>query len=456
MRASRSSSSLVPSRNLGLLFALGLVLLLVLSLALPSSAQKHSGKERKTVHTDEVDEEIYDEDEFVGFEPKKQAPEPEPISPQETTSTQEEEPATSTINEAEKQQTDKTTEKLIEQRLEPTPGPRGYWLEATYIGVILAYLINFWMGKRKNESIAHAWLQANAKFFITNFSRIGDLTTGGFSEEDADEVVNKNSDKMLTKETHSTFKLRATGRINCIGLQVTLKLKKRHDLFATILDLFSKDQERVMIDVLMDPEAMEKFVFAVVKKKDEKRYRKTFSDISTFTGPAITPPGLPATLCVCSEMEELVPALLHAEVLHTLKNYHDMLIRMHFSDQGIVSTGYKNTLSFEFTMPSETEMNKLHTLTKMAIHYIDLVARLTLSKSGKQKSEANRAKIAEAVLKQTRQQREEALQQKKLEKKQKEKEKLASLSPAEQARLEEKIQKREMKKRQPKFKVPVG
>ena len=89
----------------------------------------------------------------------------------------------------------------------------------------------------------------------------------------------------------------------------------------------------------------------------------------------------------------------------------------------------------ELKLPSRADadlMSKnLLTLTKMAVHLIDVVPRIRLSKmvqlekeladtpQGKQKTEKNRAKLAEIQHKQTHAERQEAAQQRKLEKKQK-------------------------------------
>jgi len=98
-------------------------------------------------------------------------------------------------------------------------------------------------------------------------------------------------------------------------------------------------------------------------------------------------------------------------------------------------------------------MEGVQTLTRMAFYFIDLVARTTLSKLAKQKTGTNRVKALEKVSKETHEQRQEAAQQRKLQKIQKEKAALESLSPEAQRKAEEKMQKREMKKRMPKFKV---
>jgi hypothetical protein len=359
-------------------------------------------------------QQVYDEDEFVGFEqvrPKEVKKEPTtPASPLETEI--------------------------------PLPPPRtNYYLEIVYISFILVYIVNYWIGKRKNEQIATAWASAVSKAFKSNFSKVGEGKNIG-----------------IVKESQNLYKLKATGRINCIGVQATLDLRKRHDLFSLIVELFYKNEDTVTLDILMNDDAMDSYVFAVVKKKDEKKFRKSVPDVPLFApGSASAPPGFPSSFVVCSECEELTSDFLNSEAQVILTKYEGLFKRLHFSDQAVLSPSYKKTLQFVFRLPDkESDMEGIHILTRMAFYYIDLVAKTTLSKQAKQKATNNRTKALAQASKQTHEQRQEAAQQRKLAKLQKEKAALEKLSPEEQRKAEEKIQKREMKKRMPKFKVSFG
>jgi len=160
------------------------------------------------------------------------------------------------------------------------------------------------------------------------------------------------------------------------------------------------------------------------------------------------------TFVVCSECDELISEFLNPEVQTTLKKHENLFKRMHFTDQEVLYTSYKKTLQFVFKLPgSDAEMEGIQTLTRMAFYFIDLVAKTSLSKFAKQKATVNRTRVLEKNSKQTHEQRQEAAQQRKLQKLQKEKAALENLSPEAAAKAEEKLQKREMKKRMPKFKV---
>lgn len=46
---------------------------------------------------------------------------------------------------------------------------------------------------------------------------------------------------------------------------------------------------------------------------------------------------LPISLSVFSEFNEVNEIFFHEEVLQTIKTYEDLFIRMHFSDQSVIS-----------------------------------------------------------------------------------------------------------------------
>jgi len=371
-----------------------------------------SVKETTTEKTLKTPEQLYDEEEFVGYEKPKKEVKKETIS-----------------------------EVSSEEELKLPPPQTSYYVEILYITAIVAYIINYFIGKRKNEQIATSWASTVSKAFQSNFSKVGEGKNIG-----------------IVKESQHIYKLKATGRVNCVGVQATLQLRKRHDLFSLIIEIFSSEEDIVTVDILMNEDAMETFVFALIRKKEEKKLRKSVTDLGLFApGTVNSLPGVPSSFVACSECEELISDFINPEVQATLTKYENLFKRMHFSDQGLVSSTNKRNLQFIFKLPeNDADMEGIQILTRMAFYYIDLVAKTTLSKTAKQKTINNRGKALEKASKEAHEQRQEAAQQRKLQKLQKEKAALEGLSPEAQRKAEEKIQKREMKKRNPKFKVSYG
>jgi len=85
-----------------------------------------------------------------------------------------------------------------------------------------------------------------------------------------------NKEGGLLKDSHSCYKFYASGRRFCSGILCTLELRKRHNLFSLVLALFdlSTVRDTLTIEMPMNDEDMEPFVFAIVRKKEEKKNEK--------------------------------------------------------------------------------------------------------------------------------------------------------------------------------------
>jgi len=306
-------------------------------------------------------------------------------------------------------------------------------MEATFIAFLLFYTLNYFVGRKTNERIAMVWGKAFRGLFEENFTRVGDGA-------------------LLIKESQCQFRLAATGRLNCIGLQALLDLRKRHDLIAVTWNFFNPSQDILIIDVAL--EHMDPFIFAVVHKSKEKKFRKDHKDVEKYAS-THSIPNLPDGMIVLTDTKELIPVFLHEEVIKTLDMYKDVIEVIWFTDQNPFFQ-YNNTLRFIFKIPKrvETVESRMKTPIKMVLHFIDKVATTKLSKEAKDKSAKTRSVVARANAKQSHEEMQERAQKRKLEKQQKEKEDLENLTPEEQRKRERRVQKKEMKKKNPfKYKI---
>nr|BAJ95502.1 predicted protein [Hordeum vulgare subsp. vulgare] len=328
-------------------------------------------------------------------------------------------------NPVKEQETIQEIKKLFKNDAE-VPVDRNYIVEIIYVSIIVLYAVNFFNGKRKNDSIAASWIESVQPILSSNFSEYGK--------------------GQIVKESNYSYKVVAEGRQNCIGLQATLELRKRHDLLSVVTELLWKANDVLTIDVAMSDKAMEAFVFAVTKKKEDKRTKKASTDLNEFTS-IYSVPSLPS-MSILTETFELTDEILKPEIIAALNANENEFIKMHFSDQDTLSPKYKKMLHFQFRA---NDLNKLNTLTRMAIALIDIVADVNFNPRIKAKSDKNRSAATEKAEKLKNAQRQEAAQQRKFDKKQEEKKKWASLSPEEQAKREEKEAKKEQKKKMSKF-----
>jgi len=389
------------------------------------STNKHTA--RKNVEEDDDEEEpAYDPDEFDGIEKLNTK-----ILPEEKPRKFEKVVKTTTISEPEN---DYSIGLLISK----------FWMEALVTIFLIAYGVNFFTGKKKNTIVVESWAKKYKELFDQNFSLVGVDDKG----------------HMILKESSSIFKCYCSGRINCESLTSTIDLQKRHDLVFYAIDLFMGGKDTLTMDIEMNDTDMEPFVFAVVPKREEKQLRKDVKDLNMFTQNFTSEiQGFPKKLVILSELEEIVPAIITKEVLTTLEKYEQYFIKMHFTDQNPYSTkSKKKLLRFVYALPPENDLEQLSTLMKMTIYFIDQIPKLYFSVQSKKTIEKNRILAQERLLKETHAARQEAAQQRKIEKKQKEDGQKGQvlLTKDEIKRLEEKERKKELKKKQSKFKVVVG
>ena len=59
-------------------------------------------------------------------------------------------------------------------------------------------------------------------------------------------------------------------------------MHKRHDLLSGLYSIISRSQDEVVVDIPMNDDAMEPFVFALVPKNEKRQYQKDYSDLVRF------------------------------------------------------------------------------------------------------------------------------------------------------------------------------
>uniref|UniRef100_A0AAX7THS1 PAT complex subunit CCDC47 n=1 Tax=Astatotilapia calliptera TaxID=8154 RepID=A0AAX7THS1_ASTCA len=313
-----------------------------------------------------------------------------------------------------------------------------YYMEILMVTGLLAYIMNYIIGKNKNSRLAQAWFNSHRELLESNFALVGD---DGTSKEAV-------STGKLNQENEHIYNLWCSGRVCCEGMLIQLKVW-------------------AMFKVTLNDEDMDTFVFAVGTKKATARLQKEMQDLSEFCGDkpkSGAKYGLPDSLAILSEMGEVTDGVMDNKMVHYITNHADKIESIHFSDQfsgpkimqeegqPLKLPETKKTLLFTFNVPgmgntSPKDMDALLPLMNMVIYSIDKVKKLRLNREGKQKADKNRARVEENFLKQTHAQRQEAAQTRREEKKRAEKERIMNEEdPERQRRLEEAAQRREQKK----------
>ncbi|XP_017971843.1 PREDICTED: uncharacterized protein At5g49945 [Theobroma cacao] len=376
--------------------------------------------------------EYWDEDEFEGL-PVEQPP-PEPPKVTENATPDDSDP--------------KTTPKPQETAV----SKKSFTVEIICGAFLIAFVINYFTGKRENENLALAWaakFATKGSIFEKNFSLLG--------------VGEAEDSPLLLKEGQNVFKFYASGRRYCQGLLATMELKSRHDLISKLFNLVVPCKDEISFEVYMNEEAMDQVVFAMAKKKAAKGMQKEVRDLQRFAGLVANPSGrkwVAEELSVISESKEVAGDLITEAVLEQVfgdkafEKYGKDFISMHFSDQHPGT--HKKMLLFKFGLPDANRMADMTRLVALVPYYIDLIGRYKLSSQARSKTEAARAKAAQEAYKELQNARQEALQKKKAERKKMLEEAEAKLSADAVRKKEAKDRTRQMKKAMPRMKMTRG
>lgn len=314
---------------------------------------------------------------------------------------------------------------------------------------LIAFMINYFIGKHENENIALAWaakFATKGSIFEKNFSLLG--------------IGEGEDSPLLLKEGQNVFKFYASGRRYCQGLLATMELKSRHDLISRLFNLVVPCKDEITFEVYMNEEAMDQVVFALAKKKAAKGMQKEVRDLQRFAGLVANPSGrkwVVDELSVISESKEVAGDLITETVLEqvfgdkSFEKYGKDFIWMHFSDQH--PDKHKKMLLFKFALPDANHMADMTRLVALVPYYIDLIGRYKLSSQARSKTEAARVKAAQEVYRELQNARLEALQKKKAERKKMLEEAEAKLSAEAVRKKEAKERARQMKKAIPKMKM---
>ncbi|XP_048654156.1 PAT complex subunit CCDC47 [Marmota marmota marmota] len=359
----------------------------------------------------DTENEPYDDEEFEGYEDKP-----------DTTSSKNKDPIT-----------------IVDVPAHLQNSWESYYLEILMVTGLLAYIMNYIIGKNKNSRLAQAWFNTHRELLESNFTLVGDDGTNK-------EVT---STGKLNQENEHIYNLWCSGRVCCEGMLIQLRFLKRQDLLNVLARMMRPMSDQVQIKVTMNDEDMDTYVFAVGTRKALVRLQKEMQDLSEFCSDkpkSGAKYGLPDSLAILSEMGEVTEGMMDTKLHTTLMGYGVE------EGQPLKLPDTKRTLLFTFNVPGSgntypKDMEALLPLMNMVIYSIDKAKKFRLNREGKQKADKNRARVEENFLKLTHVQRQEAAQSRREEKKRAEKERIMNEEdPEKQRRLEEAALRREQKK----------
>jgi len=311
-----------------------------------------------------------------------------------------------------------------------------YFMEICFLFFFLTYGFNFWTGKKKNDVLAIGWIKMHKAFFDGEFSHVG------FEEN--------TGEGHLQQISYSQYHLYVSGRANIQYAFFDLNLKKRQDLFNVVMSLFLwKDNDKVIIEIPLQMTKKVGFVFAIARTKEIKQVQKNFDDLKSFTS-IREKKGLPSSLSILAEHDELVDQVLRNVIMETIIDEYDLIDFIHISDQKAYSH-HEMFMRLELYIPDTVaRMKGLLRLTIALFGMADFISNhIELSANARAKTEKSREVIEKQKKRETEDQKKEEIQKKKIDKiKLKEEErKNSNLSKDQQKKIEEKEHKKNMKKK---------
>eukprot|EP01097_Dermamoeba_algensis_P011108 TRINITY_DN8479_c0_g1_i1.p1 TRINITY_DN8479_c0_g1~~TRINITY_DN8479_c0_g1_i1.p1 ORF type:complete len:298 (-),score=71.85 TRINITY_DN8479_c0_g1_i1:964-1857(-) len=231
-------------------------------------------------------DEFFDDDEFVGIE-EHTVPQP---SPKTESKKKVPEPQKETIK------------KVKEVPRKPKTW-FDYQVEIAYVAFLVVYLINFLFGRYKNSLIAEAWDKQFGYLIHKNYFQVGEeevkkdasISVNATAAIRADEEEDKSDDaseeteddfkdkRILVKETENMYKFTAIGRRYSIGINGVLELKKRQELISMFYSILFPSFDKLTLDIVIQPDSMEPFVFALIRKRDEERLKTDYKELVLFS-----------------------------------------------------------------------------------------------------------------------------------------------------------------------------
>ncbi len=161
--------------------------------------------------------------------------------------------------------------------------------------VLLGYGVQFFVGKKRNEALALAWLGRNMDYFREQFAAIGIDEDPKKAAPPPAEGETRTRSALMEQHSYNLFKFYATGRMNCTYCLVSLETKRRQDMFTmATFNLLWPEIDRASYEVPLAFSDPFPCIFAVVKRSEVKVLLE--NDKTLVSSPGLTSRRRKATL----------------------------------------------------------------------------------------------------------------------------------------------------------------
>jgi hypothetical protein len=328
-------------------------------------------------------------------------------------------------------------------------------VELFTLAFIVAFVILFKLGDAYNTSITKKFLKGVSATFEKHFFQFG-----------------VSPDTLYVKDSAENFSSYATGRIHIAKVNITFKLKPRHNIFVWAMELvlgYFTDSVKVPTDVVdfeITPSHEAKydnFIAAIASKLEMDDLRKSnyFLSLTKTSDSA----NLPESFVYMSEVNAFQEGITTVDLKNALTVDAASYVRfIAFTDQPAerptslqeLVPRRKIIISTNLTT-NKNNLKQLSQILEAVFNLIDKLASkdITFKQDALKKVVRTRELEVAKIQKVIDEMKQEELAEEKSKQKKLEREKLKSLSPEEQAKLEKKAMEKSRKKQQKKQRVKM-
>lgn len=144
---------------------------------------------------------------------------------------------------------------------------------------LLAYLINFLVGRSKNARLANIFYRSQQDLLERNFALVGDN-----GQTRANETPNEDQQttNQLLKESENLYVLWCSGRALIESMLMEIRLIKRQCAFNSLAAWIKSNNDMVVYTVDYARDDMDTFVFCLAKKRWATKLHREMNDLSQF------------------------------------------------------------------------------------------------------------------------------------------------------------------------------
>ena len=314
-----------------------------------------------------------------------------------------------------------------------------YFYEIIMFAFIILFIINVFIGKRKNYNISKLWLKSNLDFFTNNYAHIG-----------ADREFNTKISEPLIYDSYNNYKFFASGRVYINWMLVDINLKKRQDLVTLLSNIFIfSEKDKITYEATISPSNELPCIFCICKKKEAKNLKKSFKEIDSFTI-ATYPSFLDENLVLLCENNEMMETMFkNKQFYNAFQKVESNINTVFFTDKRNAKDNY--AIMFQFNIKINDLYNDLlfKDFTLFVHICIDLLCTLSVKNNYKKEAYQRRKEFDAEKSRELAEKNAEEVRNLKLEKKAKESKKVLTREQAQ--KLEEKERKEMLKNQRKKM-----